>query len=266
VDCLLSYGVPRKRKAFRKASEWLLAQDKTEYAVWEGLFIEPQPAAKPGEPTLGRTERYAKFQRHVTAKPCCARTPIPATCCVLETLFALGEDVSTHARLAGAVDRILAFGNTCNGICGGSFSKLDAQAITRSTGRTLWGRADNTIFRHPREMNPGVTVCTLFLLRAVARSEELSSSQLVQAALQDWRAHQLENGNFDTSYGNYDFFYALETLGLFERHPIAREMVVRMLPAILRRQKRDGRWWSKDDWLSPTFTVIWTLRTFGLLG
>ena len=77
---------------------------------------------------------------------------------------------------------------------------------------------------------------------------------------------QLHLRDFDTSYHLYDLFYALDTLALFQRQPAAREMVVRMLPAILRRQKPDGRWWSGDDWLSPTFSVIWTLHTFGLLG
>ena len=108
-------------------------------------------------------------------------------------------------------------------------------------------------------------ICAHFLVRAAARSETLSQSPFVSAALEQWRVHQLPNGNFDSKYSLYNFYFALDTLTLLRTHSNAKEMFSNMLPAILRRQKRDGRWWKKGEWLDSTFSAVWALHSFGFL-
>ncbi len=90
-------------------------------------------------------------------------------------------------------------------------------------------------------------------------------SPLVSTVLSKWEERQLPNGNFDTKRSYYDFYFALDTLALFKRHSAARRMILNMVPGILRRQKKDGRWWKKGEWIDPTFSVVWSLHSFDLL-
>ncbi len=268
VDRLLAYGLSVGSPRVRKARKWLFTQQLADHPVWTGMFAESRKVTnsiKEARGGRGLRALYAKHYRHLTAEPCCASTPVVATCCALEVLFALGEDVSSSPVLAAPVNRILALGNATDGICGGYSSRFTADTAPTSDSRKLWDRSDNRVFRRPCEENPGTMICAHFLVRAAARSETLSQSPFVSAALEQWRVHQLPNGNFDSKYSLYNFYFALDTLTLLRTHSNAKEMFSNMLPAILRRQKRDGRWWKKGEWLDSTFSAVWALHSFGFL-
>lgn len=260
------YGVSPRRQAIRAARKWLLARQVAEHPVWQDMFVEPGVTDKRTACGKRLKEQYVRFHPHVAPDFCCAVNPVTSTCCVLEALFAAGDDVSSSQRLAAALNRLLALGHR-KGVCAAYFpgsAKEETEPLPK--GDALWNRKDLRVFRRPRETNPGVTICAHFVMRAVARSTDLASSPLVKNTLAAWQSYQLENGNFSPNYHQSDFYHALDTLRLFSRHAATREMVVKMLPGVLRRQKRDGRWWRKDDWVHPTFTAIWTLHTFGLLA
>jgi hypothetical protein len=268
IDCLLAYGVSAGSRALRKAQKWLFSQQLTNHPVWTGMFAESRKATnsiKEARGGYGLRALYAKHYRHLTPVPCCASTPVVATCCALEVLFALGEDVSSNPALSTPINRILALGNATNGICGGQSSKFTAETAPIPDSAKLWDCSDNRVFRRPCEENPGTTICAHFLIRAVARSQTLSQSQFIASALKQWGEHQLPNGNFDTKYSLYNFYFAIDTLVLLRQHDAAKEMLVRMLPALLRRQKRDGRWWKKGEWIDTSFSAIWALHSFDLL-
>ena len=268
VDRLLAYGISPSSRSMRKARKWLFSQQLADHPVWTGMFAEsrkPTDSIKEARGGYALRALYAKHYRHLTSEPCCASTPVVATCCALEVLFAIGEDVVSNPSLDAPVNRILALGNATGGICGGQSSKFTAETAPPPNRGRLWTRSDNRVFRRPCEVNPGTMICAHFLVRAAARSEALSRSQFVVTALEQWQAHQLPNGNFDTKYSLYDLYFALDTLSLLRKHSTARRMVVRMLPALLRRQKQDGKWWKKDEWLSPTFSAIWALHSHSLL-
>ena len=260
IDRLLLYSVSPRQKAIRKARRWLLSQHVADGSVWHDLFREPTTTDR-----RCLRKHYTNFHPHVQPDFCCGVNRVTATCCVLQSLFSIGDDVSSNKQLASTVNRILALGNLHEGICGVGFGKHAPERVPLYPTEGLWNQAHNRVFRRDCEANPGVTICAHFFLRAIAHSKELATSALVRSALATWQAHQLDNGNFDTRYYQYSFYYALDTLRLFANHTAAKQMMLRMVPAVLRRQKRDGKWWRKNDWVSPTFTVIRTLHTFDLL-
>ncbi len=272
---LLAYGVPSSSRYLQKVRKWLFSQRLIDHPVWTGMFAESRkPTNSMKEARGGRPLRalYAKQYRHQAPEACCSSTPIVATCCALEVLFALGDDVSNNRQLASAVDRILELGNARDepgrygkGICGGQFSKWSAVDAPSVENAKLWRRHDNRIFRMPAEVNPGMPICAHHLLRTAAKSPELASSPLVTKVLSQWEKHQLPNGNFDSNRAIYDFYQALDTLTLLREHEAAQRMTIQMIPAILRRQKKDGRWWKKEEWIDTTFSAIWTLHAFDLL-
>ena len=275
IDALMALGVSPQRRSIQKARKWIMAQRVEDDPVWMGTFVEPGRITKSLKAARGGHDLraiYAKHCPHVAPEACCAATPVVATCCVLQTLFSLGEDVSTTPQLGEAVDRILTLGNAMTGpgryekgICGGQFSDLTEETAPGLERSALWRRTDNLVFRMSEEENPGVPVCGLHLLRAISRSADLSSSPLVSTALSQWEAHQLPNGNFDTKRWYYNFYFALDTVTAFRGHATARRMVSQMLPAILRRQKKDGKWWQKGEWIEPTYSAVWALHAFDLL-
>ena len=101
VDRLLAYGLSVGSPRVRKARKWLFTQQLADHPVWTGMFAESRKVTnsiKEARGGRGLRALYAKHYRHLTAEPCCASTPVVATCCALEVLFALGEDVSSSHR------------------------------------------------------------------------------------------------------------------------------------------------------------------------
>lgn len=62
------------------------------------------------------------------------------------------------------------------------------------TGRKLWTKENNVIFRRSSEQNPGIPICSHIFLRAISYSQELLHSTYVGNAIHAWKKHQLENG------------------------------------------------------------------------
>lgn len=266
VGRLLDYGCSPKHAGIRRARRWLLDRQALDHPICESLFVEPGETEKRSPHGSYLQKRYAEFHPLVPPDFCCGVNVITSTCCVLETLFRLGDDVSSNPKLALAVDRIIALGCAMNGLCAGWIvgSRPDEARAVRPRAKS-WTRRDGSLFRRDCEENPGVTICAHFFMRAVSYSNELARSPFVAHAMALWQKRQLPNGNFDSRYYQYCAYFAADTLWLYRALPEAREMFERLVPRLLCRQRKDGLWRKKGEWLAPTFATILALSQFGVL-
>ena len=274
VNLLLDYGCPPDHVGINAAKDWLLTRQIIGGKYYEGLFMEngyellPRRLKREERIRLNQetdllNEKYAEFNPWGA---CGAHTMAP-TSSALEVFFRTGEDVSSNDRLALAVDIVIALGNKDGyGICEGNIviNGMRRKRKVKHEYRS-WTKKDNRLFRRACEENPGIPICAHHFLRATSYSRELLHSAMVTEAVKSWKKHQLENGNFETEYHLYDFYFAVDTLRLFRELPEAAEMFGKTIPAILRRQRKDGLWRKKGDWVTPTFSVVYALHQFGYL-
>lgn len=260
VNLLLDYGCPSEHPKIEKAKAWMLSRQILRHPYYQGLFVEK-------EETNYLRKKYVKFEPLLTPVDfdCCIPHTTIATSSVLEAFFKTGEDIPSNDKLALAVDRIIALGNMVHGICAGNIGQGMKRKRKVEAGHKLWIKSNNVIFRRSSEENPGIPICAHIFLRAISYSQKLLHSAYVKNAIDAWKKHQLENGNFETNYYRYNFYYAIDTLRLFRKLLDVNEMFRKMIPAILRRQRKDGLWRRKGDWLAPTFSVVYALYQFGYL-